>query len=265
MEPQESILCIRQDIFSGRYMRLHCKQIQRCTVDIAQCKHNIWVMVQIHLLLTDSIPKSDEVSLWIPFTKKYGIWNYLQLNPSLNAHQNTFLYSLRTLHASFPPINYFKIPCTGPPLNVHENQDPCCTILLFHLCLTWTPHRKTWSHASKVNFSGPFPFLRIHHGEAGDDALPSCITSHIMDITPPTHLLIAPEQAMQIRTYTRLQDSLGSPVVLSLSYFMLTGTFFSWLLRPTEKGRGFRLWSTWISMLAPLFSIFVFKRLCAQP
>lgn len=39
--PQESILCIKQDNFSRRYMRIHCKQNQRCTVDIVECEHNI--------------------------------------------------------------------------------------------------------------------------------------------------------------------------------------------------------------------------------
>lgn len=145
-----------------------------------------------------------------------------------------------------------------------RTRTPVVPRLLFHLCLTWTPHRKTCLHASKMNFPGPFPFLRkTQHGEAEDVALLSCTTSNNKDITP-THLLIAPDPAMQITIYTGLQDSLGSPSVLSFLCFMLTGTQ-GCPLRLTDKCRGFKLWSTWISMLAPLFSTFVFKCLCAHP
>lgn len=79
-------------------------------------------MVQKHLLLTGSIPKSDEVSLWIPFRGSMES----ETSFDLTLHPTpikTPLSSSRTLHAFSLCINYTKAPCTGPPSNAHENQD----------------------------------------------------------------------------------------------------------------------------------------------
>lgn len=202
--------------------------------------------------------------VWIPFRK--AVWNQklaLTQRSTQPPSKQPWVVSELCMHSPSTWTIYTNAQCTCSLSNAHENQDPCCTKVSFSSLLNMDTTQEDLLTCFQKKFPSPFPFLRAWHGEAEDIALPSCATSHNMNTTP-AHPLIAPDPAMQIWTYPGLQGSLGGPAVLPLPYCMLTGTQ-GWPLRSTDKDRGFRLQSTWISTLAPRFSIFVFQCPCALP
>lgn len=56
----------------------------------------------------------------------------------------------------------------GLLLTCTRSRTPLTPRLYFHLCLTWTSHKKTCSHAIETNFQGPLPFLRRAQCEEAD-------------------------------------------------------------------------------------------------
>lgn len=107
-----------------------------------------------------AVPRLDEVSLWVPFTKAGRKLRILfKLNSSLNPLlKNLCLVSDVCMHSP-QPYYLYRDPCTALLPTCTKPRNPGHTEVKLHLCLGWMPQ---WEDELSCPPNGPClsPFPR---------------------------------------------------------------------------------------------------------